>query len=257
MTATTNLSRRKLAQKLGIARSTLYYKSKKKIKDEATKQLIIEVMDSNQAYGHKRVALELKINKKKILRIMKLFKLKPQIIRGKKWVKKGDRNLPETVYKNEIINICPLAPNIAWCGDFTYIKYRNYFIYLATVLDIFTKEIIGVAISHRHNRFLVKEATLDANKKRGLLPQYFHTDQGSEYQSEEHADFLAKSGVIVSMSKKSSPWENGCQESFYSQFKLELGDTNRFETEEHLIEAIYQQLYYYNNRRIHTTLKMV
>jgi len=97
---------------------------------------------------------------------------------------------------------------------------------------------------------------LDAIKKRGQLPQYFHSDQGSEYRSEEHANYLTKLGVVVSMSRKSSPWQNGRQESFYAQFKLELGNPNRFETENHLCEAIWRQIYYYNHKRIHTALAM-
>jgi transposase InsO family protein len=67
---------------------------------------------------------------------------------------------------------------------------------------------------------------------------------------------LTKLGVIVSMSKKGSPWENGSQESFYSNFKLELENPNRFETEGQLIEKICQQIYYYNNVRIKNSIKM-
>lgn len=73
---------------------------------------------------------------------------------------------------------------------------------------------------------------------------------------EAHADYLTQQGVTVSMSKKSSPWQNGCQESFYSQFKLELGETKNYETTGHLAEAIYRQLHYYNQLRIHSNFKM-
>lgn len=246
----------KLAKKLGIARSTLYYQPKMLIKDTLVKQRITEVMDSNPAYGHKRIAMALQQNKKKILRVMKCFKLKPKIIRGKKWVKKGDLNLPVPVYQNEIANFCPLKADIAWSGDFTYISYRGSFVYLATVMDIYSREILGAAVSRYHNQHLVRAAAFDAKQKRGCLPQYFHSDQGSEYRAEGHADYLVGEGVIVSMSHKSSPWENGYQESFYSQFKLELGNVNRFATEAHLFEAIWHQLYYYNHHRIHTSLKM-
>ena len=251
------LNKSELAVKLGLARSTLYYKSKKKESDERDKELIMEVMDSNQSYGHKRIAPEIAMNKKKVLRLMKKFGLKPKIIRkGGGWVKAGDMGLPEANYRNELKNICPIRPDIAWAGDFTYIKFRGTFIYLATVIDIYTREIIGFSLLRRHSRHLVKSALLDAIKKRGVSPQYFHSDQGSEYRSEEHADFLEKLGVAVSMSTKSSPWQNGYQESFYSQFKLEMGPVNRFATDGHLAEAIYKQIYYYNNRRRHTALNM-
>jgi len=250
------LNKSLIARKLGIARSTIYYRSKKDEKDKKTKVLIEEVMNSNQSYGHKRIAIELGMNKKKILRVMKKFNLKPRIVRGKKPNKNGDLKLPEAIYKNEIKNICPIKPNIFWAGDFTYIKYHGAFIYLATIIDIYTREIIGASLGKWHNRHLIKNALIEAMKNRNNLPKYFHSDQGSEYRSEEHADFLEQSGIIVSMSKKSSPWENGYQESFYSNFKLELGNVNRFEFDFQLAEAIYHQIYYYNNRRIHGELKM-
>jgi len=249
------IDKKKLAKKLGIARSTLYYRSKKKAKDEVIKKEIIEVMESNPAYGYRRVAIALDMNEKPVARIMKNNGLKPRLCR-RKWQKKGDIGLPVAQYTNEVKNIEILESNTVWIADFTHIKYRSSWLYLATVIDSYTGEVIGAAISSRHNRFLVKSAALDAIKKRGLLPQYFHTDQGSEYQSEEHADFLSRLGVVVSMSRKGSPWENGGQESFFSHYKLELGNVNRFESEGELIANIYNQIYYFNNVRIKTKLRM-
>ncbi len=245
-----------LAKKLGIARSTLYYKSRKRTEDERRGEEIKEIIESNPSYGHRRIAIALGMNRKKALRLMKKFGLRPKICRNRKFWKPGDVRLPEAIYKNELAEKEVKEANLAWAGDFTYLRHKSSFIYLATIIDLFTKEIIGFSISKRHSRHLVKSALLDAIKKRGQLPQYFHSDQGSEYRSEEHADFLAELGVVVSMSRKSSPWQNGHQESFYSQFKLELGNPNRFETESHLCEAIYRQIYYYNRIRIHTALNM-
>ena len=211
-------------------------------------------MIGNPAYGHRRIALELGWNKKKVLRLMKKFGLKPKLRRGKKWQKKGDLGLLPSGYPNLVSNWCPIEPDVVWFADFTYIKIRDFFLYLATVIDGHSKEILGFAISRRHNRKLVKEATLEAVTFRKKLPQIFHSDQGSEYQSEEHLTFLEGMGVLVSMSKKSSPWQNGYQESFYSQFKLELGKLDHL-SEGEIVEKIYQQIYYYNHLRIHTTLK--
>jgi len=87
-------------------------------------------------------------------------------------------------------------------------------------------------------------------------PEILHSDQGSEYKSKIYASFAESLGIRLSMSKKASPWENGYQESFYSQFKVDLGDQNRFKTLGELAVAIYLQIYYYNNQRIHTKLKM-
>lgn len=244
-----------LAKKLGLARSTLYYRSKRKQQDEVSKRLIEEVMDSNPRYGHKRVALALNWNKKKARRLMKLFNLKPKLRRGQKWQKKGDLGLAPTGYQNLVKNWSPIAPDVVWYADFTYLKVRDTWLYLATVIDGYTKDVIGFALSRRHNCRLVKEATLDAIVNRGRLPEYFHSDQGSEYQAEAHLVLLEKMGIKVSMSDKSSPWQNGHQESFYSEFKLELGRLHHL-TDGQIAERIYQQIYYYNHLRIHTTLKM-
>lgn len=254
MAGRTNKSR--LAKKLGIARSTLYYRSKKKDADEAAKRQIEAVMESNPSYGHKRIAPALRMNKKKVLRVMKKYSLKPKIRRFKKPRKPGDQKKPEALYDNIVYKLCPLKPDVAWSGDFTSIRHRNSFVYLATVLDLFTKEVIGAAISAWHSQHLVRKALEEAVQTRGCLPKYFHSDQGSEYRSEAHADYLTERGVIVSMSRKSSPWQNGCQESFYSHFKLELGETRDYQTTGHLAEAIYRQLHYYNHERIHTGFMM-
>lgn len=87
------------------------------------------------------------------------------------------------------------------------------------------------------------------------MPVYFHSDQGSEYESEGYLNLIEDNKVIVSMSRKSHPWENGCQESFYSGFKLDLGSTNHYRKLGELYEKIAQTLHYYNNLRIHTKLK--
>lgn len=251
-----SLNKSALARKLGISRSSLYYESKMNARDEAARVEISEVLASNPFYGHKRISIELGMNRKKVLRVMKKYGLNPRSRKSKGFAKPGDVGLPAAGYRNEMAGMCPASPNVVWCGDFTYIRFRGSFVYLATVIDSYTREILGFSLSRRHNRFLAKSAVLDAIRKRGALPRYFHSDQGSEYQSYEHAAFLEKLGVTVSMSAKASPWQNPFQESFYSRFKLELGNVSQLESDGQLAEAIYRQIYYYNNERIHSVLKM-
>ena len=89
------------------------------------------------------------------------------------------------------------------------------------------------------------------------IPSVIHSDQGSEYCSKEYIKVLNYLGIRISMSTKASPWENGYQESFYGNFKTDLGlEYERFETLGEFIEAIHQTIHYYNNERIHTSLKM-
>lgn len=245
-----------LAQSLGLARSSLYYQPKMLVKDLDLKKEIELVLTNHPSYGHKRIALELKLNKKRVLRVMKLFDLKPYRRRVKAPVKPEDTNKPANRFVNLIRGLCPIAPNVVWVADFTYLKYQGKFIYLATVMDLFTREIVGWNISYHHNKYLVMGALVKAFEQTKTTPKYYHSDQGSEYDSIDHIQLLETNKIHISMSHKSSPWENAFQESFYSQFKVDLGQINRFETSGELIEAILLTLYEYNHHRIHTILKM-
>lgn len=244
-----------LAKKLGISRGMLYYKHKKPVDDKKLKVEIEKVLVHHPAYGHRRIALELSLNRKRILRVMKKFHLMPKRRRSSKFVKPDDIGKPVTKYQNLIEGFCPVRPNVVWVGDFTHIRFHDKWVYLATVMDIYTREIVGWHLSVSHEKDLVIEAFLDAVDKRKAVPAYFHSDQGSEYDSEEYLNLIENNGIIISMSRKSSPWENGYQESFYSGFKLDLGPTNHYGELGKLIEVIAQTLNYYNNSRIHTRLK--
>ena len=252
-----NLSKTALAEKLGISRSSLYYRHKRPIIDAEVKTQIESVLTSHPAYGHKRIAIELKLNHKRILRVMKKFGIKPYKRRVRKPWKKDDLGKPETGYANLIKEINPkdLKQNEVWVSDFTYLKYKDRFLYLATIMDLWDREIVGVNISRFHNKELILGAFEDALDKTDK-PEILHSDQGSEYDSEKYLGLVEKLGIKVSMSAKGSPWQNGYQESFYSNFKLELGQTNRLETVGELIEKVYKQISYYNNRRMHSKLKM-
>lgn len=250
------LTKTALAKKLGVSRSSLYYRHKRPIIDEEVKRQIESVLADNPAYGHKRIALSLKLNKKRILRVMKKFAIKPYR-RRKTPRKKNDEGREPAKYQNLIINLKVDKPNLVWITDFTYIRFQERFIYLATIMDLFTREIIGWNISRFHNQELVLGALEQAVKNHpGCLPEYLHSDQGSEYDSQAWTALAQSLGIKISMSKKQSPWENAYQESFYSQFKVDLSDPNRFETLGELIEAIHQTINYYNQQRIHGKLKM-
>lgn len=249
-------SKTQLAKKLGVSRSSLYYKAKQDAIDEEVAKAIKKVLAKHKSYGHKRIAPELHMNKKRILRVMKKFGIKPYRRRARIPWKKEDERKEATKWKNEIKEFCPIRPNIVWASDFTYIKFAGSFIYLATIIDIYTREIIGWNISVRHDTKLVLGALEHAIERTGATPIYLHSDQGSEYDAKRYEEFVLGKGIILSMSKKSSPWENAFQESFYSQFKVDLGYVYRFGTVEELIEEIYQTIYYYNNQRFHSSLKM-
>ena len=186
---------------------------------------------------------------------MRKFGLRPKLRRGKPW-KKGDVGRAPTGIPNLIKHRCPLRAHVCWARDFTYLPWDDGFVYVATVIDLFTREIVGWHVGLRHTTDLVIEDFLDAVERSGAKPQIFHSDQGSEYVSGQYERLLENLGARPSQSKKSSPWENGHQESFYNNFKLELGDVRRFRDLGELVGAVHSQIRYYNTSRIHTALKM-
>lgn len=244
---------KKLHHIFEISRSSLYYKSKKYEKDLKVKEDIEKVWKAHPSYGHKRLAIELKLNKKRILRVMKRFNLKPYR-RHRRPFKCSITSIYDK-YSNLLINTPLIRINQIWVTDFTYLWYRNRFIYVATVIDIWSREVVGVCVLTNHSSALVIQAMLSALMDHSK-PDIIHSDQGSEYTAEIFQDFCLSSGIKISMSDKGSPWQNGYQESFYDKFKIDLGDPNRFDSLGELVFEIYRTIHTYNTTRIHTALKM-
>lgn len=184
---------------------------------------------------------------------MKLFGIKPYRRRRKgNYRKTKDYS---AIYSNLLLTNIPQYPNHIWAGDFTRIGYKGKIIYLATIIDIFTRVIVGFSVSTSHNVYLVINAFLSAVQSHAP-PEILHSDQGSEYKSSANIALVENAGTKVSMSRKAAPWENGYQESFYDKLKVDLGDPNRFDDLGELIAEIYQTIHLYNTQRIHTKLKM-
>ena len=246
-------SKAELAKNLNVSRSSLYYKLRLPTKDLELKQQIEQVLEEHKAYGHKRIALALTVNHKRILRIMKLFALKPK--RQTKPPKKAaDIGQKPMTIPNLLKDASLDSPAIAWQSDFTYLRYFGRFLYLATVINSYTRQILGWQLSTHHTTEFISQSLLEALQNYPA-PEIFHSDQGSEYRSAEFLELLTKHSIKPSMSAKASPWQNGRQESFYGKFKLELGHPESYPTLGELMEAIARQIHYYNNRRIHTALK--
>ena len=243
-----------ISKSLGIPKRSLFNpKPKQGEADLILKDQILKVLELNPGYGHRRLALG--VGKKRTRRVMRLYGIKPYKRKGR-WIKKKDYGNPPSKYLNLIKGSCPIKPNIAFAGDFTRLGWNGKIIYLATFMDIFTREIAGWSVSTKHTTEFVIEAYLDAVKTVGRSI-IVHTDQGSEYNSEDYTKFMESLGVQISMSKKGSPWENGYQESWYDNFKTDLGlEFERFETIGEFVEGIHRTVNYYNKERIHTALKM-
>ena len=240
------------AKLLGVSRDTLYYIRKKLPKDWELKQHIETVLRDHPGYGYRRVALALKENKKKVQRVMHLYGIRAYRRRGKKWKKPRKQAV---VYPNLLMTTAPQHPGHIWVADFTHVNWHDTVVYIATVMDVYTRTIVGMSVLTTHATILVTQALYAA-----LLdhprPIIFHSDNGSEYDSAEFKELLTAAGITISRSRPGCPWENGYQEPFYGKFKVDLGDPNRFDTLGKLVAAIYHTVWYYNHHRIHSALRM-
>jgi len=236
---------------IGFSRGHQYYVHKQPVKDWQTKQLIETALRDHPSYGHKRLALHLKINKKRVLRVMKLFGIKPY----RRVTPKVSQKPKDSVFPNLLLIDAPRGPGDIYASDFTYLKYQGKWLYVATVIDLYTREIVGISVLNTHATQLVINA-LSAAILHRAPPRIIHSDQGSEYTSHDYTNLVQSLKIQQSMSAPGCPWENGYQESFYNGFKLDLGDPNRFASLGELVAGIYQTVGYYNQRRIHSALKL-
>ena len=227
-----------------------------------------EVHQANPYYGVARFVFELKWNHKKARRIRTLA----GIVAAKRSKKRRSSSpaaetavpanalKPYADFKNpdrpqDGQHYSRMVNSGAWVQDFTHIWFMGMWVYVATVLDLRTRLIVGWSIGLRHDQALVHTAILDALSKHSP-PSILHSDQGTEYLSYKLRDLCEKMEITLSCSDRGSPWQNGFKERFYGTLKDELGPTNRFKDIAELHEAVALTIYYYNHKRIHTALKM-
>lgn len=207
---------------------------------------------AGRSYGYRRIARALCVNEKRARRVMRKFGVKPYRRRGRKYRRMKPQ---DEQYPNLLQLVTFSYEGCAWAADFTHLSHRGADICVATVIDLYTRKVAGVAVSTKHDARLVVEAFGNALLSHGR-PAIFHSDNGSEYHAQSFRRTLAGLGVSISRSQKGCPWENGYQESFYGKFKVDLGDPNRFASLGELTAAIYETIHCYNTERIHSALKM-
>jgi putative transposase len=212
-----------------------------------------QVLREHPSYGHRRLALALGVNRKRVRRVMKLFGIAPYRRRGKRWKKPAEK--PEHIVPNLLLMTEPLYPHHIWVTDFTHVDWKGKRLFIATMMDLFTRTVTGFSVLTNHSVHLVIGSLFSAVHKHPA-PGILHSDRGSEYTGKDMRIILEMLGTKQSMSRAGCPWENGYQESFYSQFKVDLGDPQRFSSLGELVYEIYRRIHSYNTDRIHTALKM-
>jgi transposase InsO family protein len=260
---------RKMCIALNLAEGAYYQWKKRKEAQEARKEReketlekIREEFDKNrQVYGYRRMQeamekLGIVMSEYRIRKIMRENGLYP--VTTIKFRPAMNRKFSGNYFENIIKqNFNPQGFNEIWVGDITYIKTRLGWVYLAIVLDLYNREIIGYAVSKTIDSELVKRALSNAlvNTGGGRVGVIFHSDRGIQYSSKSFQEMLKKYGIIGSMSRPGCPYDNACAESFFSTAKRECIYRKEYATIEEVKTDLFEYIeLFYNRKRMHKTL---
>ena len=148
------------------------------------------------------------------------------------------------------------APNERWVTDITYVWTDEGWCYLAVILDLYSRAVVGWSLSSSLATGLVLNAlSMAVHQRRPKAGLLHHSDRGCQYTSRDYRDELAKHGIVVSMSRKGNCWDNAVAESFFSTIKGELIERQRWSSQQQLREAVFEYIHvFYNRKRLHTSL---
>ena len=217
--------------------------------------------DSHKTYGSPRICTELrasgeKCSRKRIARIMKENDMAAKM---KKRFKVTTKANPNEVPAPNLLNQDFVAkePNQRWVADFTYVDTKEGWLYVAAVMDLFSRRIVGLAMSDRMKDDLViaalQQALIHRHPGAGLL---HHSDRGSQYTSKNFRDLLIKYCIVASMSGSGNCYDNAVIESFFHTLKTEHIYFEQYESREQDKRSIFEYIeVFYNRKRLHSTLK--
>jgi len=250
--------------------SSGYYKfiaRKPSLREQEENRLLGRIISSHEnsrkTYGSPRICSELNVNgeacsRKRVARIMRKHNIVAKM--KKKFKVTTKANPKEAPAPNLLKQDFVIAePNKRWVADFTCVDTREGWLYVAAVMDLFSRRIIGLAMSDRMNDDLViaalQQAYIHRQPDAGLI---HHSDRGSQYTSKGFRDFLIKYCIIASMSGTGNCYDNAVIESFFHTLKTEHVYFERYETRDQAKQSIFEYIeIFYNRQRCHSTLGYV
>ena len=215
-------------------------------------------------YGWPRTWKELlargiRVGKERVRKLMQLHGIRA----------KGKRRFKVTTDSNHGLPVAPnllnrqfdvAKPDKVWVGDITYIATDEGWLFLAVVIDLFSRQVVGWSLREDMTRDIVIDALRMAWFKRhpgkhaGLI---FHSDRGSQYASEDFRDVMAQYGITASMSRRGNCWDNACSETLFGSLKVERLHGQRFKTRRQAMDEVVTWMLWYNQTRLHSTLGYV
>ena len=218
---------------------------------------------SRETYGSPRIHQDLlasgeRVGVNRVARIMRLAGIQAKMVR--KFVittdsRKTQSPAPDLLQRE----FQRQYPDQAWVSDTTFIRTRQGWLYLAVVIDLYSRQVIGWAMQDRNNRQLVVDALMMALWRRGKVKDVIvHSDQGATYASGDYRQLLSEHGMQSSMSRKGECHDNAVAESFFATLKTELVDHEDYRTRQHAKQSLFEYIeVFYNRRRRHSYLGYV
>lgn len=259
-----------ICEALGVSRSGFYAWLRREPSERARRDEVLtravrrSFLDSDRTYGARRVwhdvlAAGLSCGLHAIERLMRLNALKARPRRRRSPADSGERpaaGLPANILNRQFD---ALAPNRKWVADFTYVWTAEGWLYVAVVLDLFSRRIVGWSMSAAMTAELVTDALVMAIWRRGRPKELLHhSDRGSQYTSEQCQRLLAEHGVVCSLSRSGNVWDNAAMESFFSSLKTERTAGKIYRSRDQARADIFDYIErFYNPRRRHSTLGYV
>ena len=248
----------KLCEALNVRRSAYYAwdrrpKSKREIhREEVKKQVKEEFFGNRQIPGARKISKRLGVGRRLVGKIMRENEWIPKVVKKYKATTNSNHNLPvaENLLNREF---GAEMSNQKWVSDITYIATDEGWLYLAGILDLYGREVVGWAMGERMTKELVIQALKQANGRRnnprGVL---IHSDRGSQYCSHDYQKAIKQGGFVCSMSRKGNCWDNAPMESFWGKLKQEWLNDKRFRTRKDAMKEIFWYIeVYYKNYRLH------